>query len=66
MELHPPTYKEVGCSTFLLRMAQARLQAAQEALGQLGNMVGSLPCWKLALIKLHIAWKALELTLCWS
>ena len=62
----PHTYKEVGCSTLLLGMAQASLQAAQKALGQLINMVGSAPRWKLALIELHNAWKALELTLCWS
>ena len=61
----PHTYKEVGCSTSMLRMAQARLQAAQEALGQVSDMVGSWLRWKLALIKLRAALKALMLTLCW-
>ena len=66
MELLPLTYEpKVGFSISLLRMAQARLQAAQEALGQLDDMVGSWLRWKLALIKLRAAWKAL-LTLCWS
>ena len=69
MALHSPHL--LGCYASLLARKQCRflhgpfmlLRKACEALGQLSDVVWS---WPLALIKLGAAWKALELTLCWS